>query len=127
MEYIGLFMVFAPNVYYFQCFQMVNTIEIDEKDKSLKIQYLSFFFWNKVEIYSLDDQNFWCDIDNVKKNIFVKLFLPHCDTTLAFGLMFNGNHNKSRTHIILRDRCGWRKNQLQELFDVLEKYNHINI
>ena len=126
IEYIAIPMVFAPYVYYFQCFSMVNTIEIDEKDKSLKILYLSFFFWNKVEVYSLEDQDFWCTLDSSKKNIFTKLFLPHCDTTLCFGLMFDGDNNKSRTHIILRDRCGWKKDQLQELYDALEKYNHLN-
>lgn len=127
-EWVFPSLVLSPYVYYFQCHHMVSKIEIDENQKIIKINYRIFFFWNREKVYPLYDSRFWILFNNTKENIFAEfvnmLFIPHCNTTIGFGLLFDNDENKSRTHIILRDRCGWKKEQLLELYHVLEKYSH---
>lgn len=114
----GLMPIFAPFVYYYQCFSMIRKIDIDEKRKTLKIDYTQFFFIEKSKEYLLDDPTFCCSISKAKHNSIAKLFFPHFN--IAIG--FDGSNDKSPWTLLLKDRCGWGSEQLIAIYSFLKKY-----
>ena len=109
------FFPLAPAIYYYQCFCMVNYVEID--DNVLILDYQSFFFWNKKKTYVLNSQTFSYSLTEAKHNMLVKLFIPHCNIALEL----NGSTDNARISIFLRDKSGWRRDQIVCIYQFLEK------
>ena len=110
--------VIAPYVYYYQCFNMIRKIDIDEKRKTLKIDYTKFFFFEKSKEYLLDDPTFCCTIAKTKHNLIAGLFFPHFNISIGFG----GSTDKSPWTLLLKDRCGWKSEQVTEIYEILKEY-----
>lgn len=120
LYYIGFIPILGPHVCYYQCFSMVRKIDIDEKEKILKIDYTKFFFWKKSKKFRLDDPTFRCSILNTKYNIITRLFCPHSNIVIGF----DGSTDKSPWTLLLKDRCGWKREQVLVIYQKLEKYSH---
>ena len=116
---IGFMPVLAPAVYFYQCFSMVEKITIDEKEKVLQIDYRPFFFWNKTRTYQMDNPNFCCEMSTCEVHIFTKLFLPYCSTLLMLSYS-----TEDRVPVYLKDTCGWKRENILEVYQALKKYNH---
>jgi hypothetical protein len=110
--------IFAPYVYYCQCFSMIEKIVFDEKRKTLKIDYTRFFFWKKNKDYLIDDPTFCCSIAKSNHNLFTRLFFPHFNMVMGF----DGSTDKSPWTLLLKDRCGWKQEQISEIHTMLMKY-----
>jgi len=120
--FLGLIPIFLGYVYYFECFCMINRIEINEEEKVLQVNYQSFFFLNKTRTFLLDSPEFCCVKEDLKLNILTRIFIPHCNTALELY----GDTSTSNILIILRDRCGWEREHIVEIYNILEKYNHLS-
>lgn len=114
----GTMPIFAPYVYYYQCFSMIRRIEIDENSKTLKVEYMRFFFWRKNKEYFLDDPTFTCSVSNTKHSFITRLFFPHFNMVIEF----NDSTDKAHPFILLKDRCGWEQKQLTEILRTLTMY-----
>ena len=114
----GFMPIFVPYVYYNQCFSMIRKIDIDEKKKSLKIDYTRFFFFEKSKEYLLDDPTFSCAISKAKPNLIARLFYPHFNMAIGFGV----STDKPSWTLLLKDCCGWESEQLNEIYSFLKKY-----
>ncbi|MBQ3733704.1 MAG: hypothetical protein II859_07060 [Bacteroidales bacterium] len=98
---------------------MVEKITIDEKEKVLQIDYRPFFFWNKTRTYQMDNPNFCCEMSTCEVHIFTKLFLPYCSTLLMLSYS-----TEDRVPVYLKDTCGWKRENILEVYQALKKYNH---
>lgn len=116
---VGFLPLFAPYVYFYQCFCMIERLQIDEKKKTLLVDYKTFFFWNKNKVYVLDSPDFYCSISYTNYKWFINLFIPHCNTVVEF----NGSTDKVNMPLLLRDRCGWEQEQLNEIYKLLKNYS----
>lgn len=115
---IGFMPIFAPFVYYYQCFSMIRKISIDEKSKTLRIDYTRFFFWKKSKEYLLGKSAFCCSFLNANNNFVTRLFFPHFNVAIEF----DGSTDNEPLSLLLKDRCGWKREQLTEIHEILKKY-----
>ena len=97
---------------------MVDSVNINDEEKTMRVIHRPLFFWKKEITFSLDDGKFVC-LQSSENKIFKSILLRWNTELFWESLHF---YNKGfKNIVILHDVCGWKREQLVEIYAELNK------
>lgn len=97
---------------------MVDSVDIDKEGKKISITHSPFFFWKRIITYCIDDENFKFSHNAESKTI--KSLLLRWNTELFWNSLHFYKKNLKGI-ALLHDVCGWKKEQIEEIYYELNK------
>jgi len=105
-------------VAYYTIGTMVDSVNIDEKERKIQITHRPLFLWERKITYCLDDNKFKFVYSSEKKTI--KSTISRWNTGL-FWTSLHFYRKGFKNIVILHDVCGWKTEQIEEIYVKLNK------
>jgi len=103
---------------YYTVGTMVDSVDLDKEGKSISIIHSPFFFWKMKITYCIDDEHF--KFSHTSESKTIKSLLLRWNTELFWNSLHFYN-NDLKGIALLHDVCGWKKEQIEEIYFELNK------
>jgi len=113
------FIMFLPMLFpivYYKVGSKLDSVEIDEENKTIHIVYHPFIIFKREKCYSLEDDGFAYHYRFDKKSAkYWNLLYPAWTSIIYF-------YENRKPKILFHDVSGWKREQLEDIVKALEKY-----